>query len=78
MGYRKFTDRDGRSWEIQDNSRSEWMFAPLPGNPEGRTAVSPPGYDNDPFELSNEELQGLLDATGGPTQRRPKKSPFLD
>ena len=36
MGYRKFTDRDGRSWEIQDNSRSEWMFAPMPGNPEGR------------------------------------------
>jgi hypothetical protein len=54
------------------------MFEPLPGNPEGRTAVSPPGYDNDPFELSNEELQTLLDAAGGPTQRRPKKSPFLD
>ncbi len=78
MGYRKFTDRDGRSWEIRDRSRSEWRVEPLPGNPGGRTAVSPPGYDNDPFELSNEELQGLLDATGGPTQRRPKKSPFLD
>jgi len=78
MGYRKFTDRDGRSWEIRDHSRSEWMFEPLPGNPEGRTAVSPPGYDNDPFELSNEELQRLLDATGGPTQGRSKRSPFLD
>ena len=78
MGYRKFTDSDGRSWEIRDHSSSEWMFAPLPGNPEGRTAVSPPGYDNDPFELSNEELQKLLDAAGGPTTRRPKKSIFLD
>ena len=78
MGYRKFTDLDGRSWEIRDNSRSEWMFEPLPGNPKGRTAVSPPGYDNDPFELSNEELQTLLDAAGGPSPRRPKKSPFLD
>lgn len=78
MGYRKFTDLDGRSWEIRDNSRSEWMFEPLPGNPEGRTAVSPPGYDNDPFELSNEELQTLLDAAGGPSPRRPKKSPFPD
>ncbi len=78
MGYRKFTDRDGRSWEIRDHSRSEWMFEPLPGNPEGRTAVSPPGYDNDPFELSNEELQTLLDAAGGPTQRHSRESPFLD
>ncbi len=78
MGYRKFTDREGRSWEIRDHSRSEWMFEPLPGNPEGRTTVAPPGYDNDPFELSNEELQKLLDAAGGPTQRHPKKSPFAD
>ncbi len=78
MGYRKFTDRDGRSWEIRDHSRSEWRFQPLPGNPEGRTAVSPPGYDNDPFELSNEELRKLLDAAGGHTQRHSKKSPFLD
>ena len=78
MGYRKFTDRDGRSWEVRDHSHSEWMFNPLPGNPSGRTTVPAPGYDNDPFELSNEELQRLLDTGGGPPRSGRKKSPFLD
>jgi hypothetical protein len=78
MGYRKFTDRDGNAWEVRDHSQSEWMFVPLPGNPVERTAVPAPGYDNDPFELSKEELQKLLDAAGPPRSGRQKKSPFLD
>ena len=78
MGYRKFTDRDGNSWEVRDQSNSEWTLEPLPGNPVGRTAVPAPGYDNDPFELSTEELQNLLDAAGPPRAKPQKKSPFLD
>jgi hypothetical protein len=78
MGYRKFTDRDGNSWEVRDQSHSEWTFEPLPGNLLGRTAVPAPGYDNDPFELSNEELQELLDKAGPRRSGPQKKSPFLD
>ena len=78
MGYRKFTDRDGNSLEVRDQGHSEWTFEPLPGNSVGRTAVPAPGYDNDPFELSNEELQNLLDAAGPSRSRPPKNSPFLD
>ena len=73
MGYRRFTDRNGRSWEVRDRAASEWEFHPVEGGAAVR--VRAPGYDKDPFELSNEELQKLLDEGGGGTAR-PGKSPF--
>ena len=86
MTYRRFTDRNGHTWEIRERSRSEWELVPRGGNPEDRKAVKPPGYEADPFELSQEELQRMLDAApgaGGP--RGPegpegprKSSPFQD
>ena len=83
MGYRKFVDSAGNAWEIRDQSRSEWVFLPVSGNPNSRRTVSAPGYEKDPYELSDQELQTLLDSTGGtdtvrrdPT--RSPKSPFLD
>ena len=77
MSHRKFIDRNGNSWEIRELSRSEWAFEPVQGNREPGKTVNPPGYENDPFDMSNEELQRLLDA---PSRGRttPKKSPFLD
>ncbi len=84
MGYRKFVDRDERPWEVRDKYRSEWYFEPLPGNASPRTTVQPPGYEKDPFEMSDQELQKLLDSgsggrSGGAAADRPKKkSPFLD
>ena len=79
MGYRRFVDRAGRAWEVRDETKSEWAFVPQPGNPMDRTIVPAPGYDNDPFELSNEELQKLLDAANGNAGgSHRKKSPFLD
>ncbi len=79
MGYRRFVDRDGRAWDVRDETNSEWAFVPQPGNPMDRTIVPAPGYDNDPFELSNEEIQKLLDAAGGNAGgSHRKKSPFLD
>lgn len=77
MGYRKFTDRNGNTWEVRDRTRSEWDLEPLPGNPERTRSVPAPGYEKDPFELSNEELQRLLDAAP-PPQARQKPSPFKD
>ena len=76
-------------------SRSEWRFDPLRGNPDPPHRVRPPLYaGDDPFELSEQELQAILgDATpeartdrGTPSaspfgeayEPRRKKSPFLD
>lgn len=77
MGYRKFTDREGHAWEVREESHSEWAFQPVSGNPEAPKVVRAPGYEKDPFELSEEELQLMLDSAGGARTRRPD-SPFLD
>ncbi len=79
MGYRRFIDRDGRAWEVRDRSRSEWRLVPVSGNPLPPVDVPAPGYETDPFELSNEELQRLVNGMEGRAGRpRTKKSPFLD
>ncbi|HEX9581512.1 MAG TPA: hypothetical protein VF970_10445 [Gemmatimonadales bacterium] len=77
MGFRRFVDREGREWEIRVRGRSEWEFVPVANNPgPGRTATAP-GYEGDPFELSAEELQRLLDVAPLP-RTRAKPSPFND
>lgn len=77
MGYRKFTDREGNAWEIRDRSSSEWAFEPIAGNSHPSVSVARPGYEADPFELSVEECQRLLDAHAR-GRSRPRQSPFLD
>jgi hypothetical protein len=84
MAYRKFRDRDGAEWEIRDESDRRWVFRPLRGNEKSETSVTPPPRIDDPFDLSVQELQRLLDGGrpsgggrapgGGPRPR----SPFLD
>jgi hypothetical protein len=77
VGYRRFTDRDGHQWEVHDRTRAEWELVPVGGNPNPERRIDAPGYEADPFELSEEELQRLLgEADGGSTRR--KRSPFLD
>ncbi len=77
MGDRRFADRAGKRWDVVVRSRSEWVFEPVEDNPGPARFGEPPGYESDPFELSIEELQHLLDQARGP-QARQKKSPFLD
>ncbi len=80
MGYRKFTDRDGHAWDVKDRSDYEWVFEPEPGSGFGAVSVPAPGHQKDPFEVSIEELQRMLDSAG-PLDRpsgSKKKSPFLD
>ncbi|UCD23908.1 MAG: hypothetical protein JSW51_12885 [Gemmatimonadota bacterium] len=79
MGYRRFDDKAGNTWEVRDRSSSQWDFEPVGGNPARPKSVSAPGYQADPFELSIEELQQLLgDVSGEQARRKPKKSPFID
>jgi len=77
MGFRRFTDREKRQWEIRTLSRSEWEFSPTGDNQERARAVVPPGYEQDPYELSQEELQQLLDSSTARPERE-RKSPFKD
>jgi len=77
MGYRRFVDRNGRSWEVRDRSQAEWDFEPVGGNRGPARTAPAPGYERDPYELSIEELQRLLDAAPPPGSRA-KPSPFKD
>ncbi len=77
MACRNFVDRDGNAWEVRDISRSEWEFKPAGGNRGSLLTVRAPNYENDPFELSSEECQKLLDHEGPPRTGR-AGSPFLD
>ncbi len=77
MGYRRFTDREGNSWEVRDDSEYEWRLEPLSSGSTSRR-VRAPGYQKDPFEMSNEELQKLLDSVGPQRSSGSQKSPFVD
>lgn len=77
MGDRRFTDRDGRRWDVRVQGRREWTFEPVDDNPGPRRSVQPLSYEADPFELSVEELQRVLDGAP-PPRATPKKSPFKD
>ena len=77
MSYRKFIDAAGYSWTVRDRSRWEWQFQPEPGNPGPARTVRAPGHQDDPFELSTEELQRLLDSAPGGSRPRPP-NPFKD
>ena len=77
MGFRRFTDRDKRVWEIRPTTRSEWELSPAGENTDRPRTVPSPGYEKDPYELSQEELQRLLDgSTEAP--KRQIKNPFGD
>lgn len=77
MAHRKFVDRDGQGWEIRPRTRSEWELSPVGDNVQRSRDVAAPGYEKDPWELSLEELQALLDRAR-PASTRQVKSPFGD
>jgi hypothetical protein len=76
MSFRKYVDDEGRSWQVRPVSRGEWRFEPLPGNAAPARSVRAPSWQEDPFELSREELGRLLGSATprpGPTRRSPFK-----
>ena len=64
---RRFEDARGDSWEIRPRSDYKWHFVPLEGDDAMRKIVTPPPETDDPFDLSEKELQRLLDS-GIPTE----------
>jgi hypothetical protein len=78
MGSRNITDQQGRKWEVRERSKSEWELFPVGDNKERMRTVRAPGYERDPFELSIEELQRLLDEPDAAGRSKPTKSPFKD
>ncbi len=78
MSYRAFTDRQGNRWQVRPQARREWHFEPLPGNPETRRVAVPPGYQEDPFELSDQEIQRVLDSARPAGAGSGRPSPFKD
>lgn len=77
MGFRRFTDRQGRTWEVRPRSKAEWEFEPIGGGAGETLVADAPTYESDPFELSTEELQRVLDRAR-PARTRSKPSPFKD
>ena len=77
MAQRKFTDRDGLEWEVRVRSKGEWDLVPVGGNSQRTRSLPAPSYETDPFELSTEECQRLLDGSSAPPTRS-VKSPFKD
>lgn len=78
MAYRNFTDRQGRKWEVRERSRAEWDLVPVGDNRARERTVRSPGYEKDPFELSIEELQRLVDEPETQPPSRPHRSPFKE
>lgn len=77
MAHRRFRDQGGQEWEVHARTRDEWELDPVGDNPGRPRTARAPGYERDPYELSVEELQRLLDASTTPATRN-KPSPFLD
>lgn len=76
---RKFTDRSGQPWIAErEHGRSEIVFRPVDGSPSDERVAPLPSqrHTQDPYELSDSELQRLLDRSR-PRYRKPKgPAPF--
>lgn len=77
MSYRRFVDREGNAWRVRDRSRWEWHFEPEHGVAGPARVARAPTHQDDPFELSVEELQRLFDQAR-PSTRTRAPNPFGD
>lgn len=78
---RKFKDRSGEAWVVErEHGRHELVFRPIQGAPDDERVAPLPrhGHTQDPYELSDAELQRMLDGAR-PRYQGPKgPSPFKD
>jgi hypothetical protein len=74
---RKFTDRSGQPWVVErEHGRHELVFRPAHGG-QGDERVAPlpsHSHSQDPYELSDSELQRYLDQSR-PRYGKPKAPP---
>lgn len=77
MGYRRFTDREGVTWEVRERSVAEWEFQPVGAPGVAPVRVRAPAQEHDPFEVATVELQRMLDAER-PRGASRTKNPFKD
>lgn len=77
MGYRRFTDRDGVTWEVRDHTFTEWELQPMAQPGVAPVRVRAPVQERDPFEVSIEDLQQMLDAER-PRGASRTKNPFAE
>lgn len=72
---RKFVDRNGKPWDVErEHGRRQLVFRPIEGSSADERNSPAPGHTDDPFELSDEELQRLLDRSR-PRYHKPKGPP---
>ncbi len=74
---RKFTDRSGQPWLVErEHGRHELVFRPVHGEQTDERVAPLPSHKHsqDPYELSDSELQRYLDASQT-RYRKPKKPP---
>ena len=72
---RKFTDRTGTAWIVErEHGRTELVFRPAHGAQAEERTVPLPGHTQDPYELSESELQRFLDRSNL-RYRKPKGPP---
>jgi hypothetical protein len=76
---RKFTDRSGQAWIVErEHGRHELVFRPVDGA-QGDERVAPlPSHRHtqDPYELSDSELQRYLDQAGSRYHKPKGPAPF--
>ncbi|MEE8521677.1 MAG: hypothetical protein V3U63_08005 [Gemmatimonadota bacterium] len=72
---RKFKDRSGAPWVVERyHGTPDLVFRPVEGAQAEELTVPAPGHNKDPYELSDEELQRLLERAQ-PRYRKPKRPP---
>ncbi len=72
---RKFKDRQGAPWIVEHpHGSTELIFRLLEGPETDQRTIPLPSHTNDPFELSDQELQRLLDQSK-PRYGKPKRPP---
>lgn len=60
---RKFSDTTGQVWDVETSpqSKREWIFRQVEGSEREDRVVPAPTHVDDPFEVSDEELQRLFE-----------------
>lgn len=72
---RKFEDRTGQAWDVERSpqSKREWIFRPVEGSERDERTAPAPTHQDDPFEVSDAEMQRLFEKSR--PRYRPRKEP---